>query len=246
MAARGRNDLRARARETLHGVVARPRHVALAAFVAGLLVAPAPRWIAVALAAGGVLAGVVGRRTALGLAAALATLTGAFVADARLKAADRPPLRPLLGRAVDVRADALEPVRRREFGGWSLAVRASDGPLARARVVVRANARVPMPRVEAGDELRLRGRLVALARWEGYEAVRGARAAIVPERAEATGRRRGGVPGAIDGVRRRAEAALDMGLPHRQAALARGMVLGQDDALDPRTRDEFRASGLSH
>src|SRR3954453_22325389 len=144
MAARGRNDLRARARETLHGVVARPRHVALAALVAGLLVAPAPRWIAVALAAGGVLAGVVGRRPALGLAAALATLTGALVADARLKAADRPaprsvvgrvkaadrpPLRPLLGRAVDVRADALEPVRRREFGGWSLAVRASDGPL---------------------------------------------------------------------------------------------------------------------
>src|SRR5207244_2848117 len=44
----------------------------------------------------------------------------------------------------------------------------------------------------------------------------------------------------------RAQAAVAAGLPQKQAALARGMVLGQDDALDDATREEFRASGLSH
>src|SRR5207244_954057 len=48
------------------------------------------------------------------------------------------------------------------------------------------------------------------------------------------------------GARRRAQAAVAAGLPQKQAALARGMVLGQDDALDDATREEFRASGLSH
>ena len=31
-----------------------------------------------------------------------------------------------------------------------------------------------------------------------------------------------------------------------KAALARGMVLGQDEAIDETVRDEFRASGLAH
>lgn len=30
------------------------------------------------------------------------------------------------------------------------------------------------------------------------------------------------------------------------AALIRGMVLGQDEAIDPLVRDDFRASGLAH
>ena len=46
-----------------------------------------------------------------------------------------------------------------------------------------------------------------------------------------TGARRGGVAGALDGVRRRAEAGLARGLPGEEAALLRGMVLGQDEAL---------------
>ena len=31
-----------------------------------------------------------------------------------------------------------------------------------------------------------------------------------------------------------------------EAALLRGMVLGQDEAIDPVTREDFRASGLAH
>ncbi len=35
-------------------------------------------------------------------------------------------------------------------------------------------------------------------------------------------------------------------MPAREAALARGFVLGEDDRIDPETSEEFRRSGLSH
>jgi competence protein ComEC len=47
-------------------------------------------------------------------------------------------------------------------------------------------------------------------------------------------------------VRDRAEAALGAGMPQREAALARGFVLGQDGEIDPRTKEDFRRAGLSH
>ncbi len=47
-------------------------------------------------------------------------------------------------------------------------------------------------------------------------------------------------------IRGRAEAALGSGVPPREAALARGFVLGEDDGVDPETRQDFRRAGLSH
>ena len=47
-------------------------------------------------------------------------------------------------------------------------------------------------------------------------------------------------------IRGRAEAALGRGMPVREAALARGFVLGQDEQINERTTDDFRRSGLSH
>jgi hypothetical protein len=75
---------------------------------------------------------------------------------------------------------------------------------------------------------------------------RGVAGELDAERAEVTGRRRGGVAGMIDGVRRRAEMGIASGLTAGSEALARGMVLGQDEAIDPLVRDDFRASGLAH
>ncbi|MDX6648898.1 MAG: competence protein ComEC, partial [Solirubrobacteraceae bacterium] len=43
-----------------------------------------------------------------------------------------------------------------------------------------------------------------------------------------------------------AERAVSSGLDPSRAALARGMVLGQDEALDEDTREAFRVSGLAH
>jgi competence protein ComEC len=47
-------------------------------------------------------------------------------------------------------------------------------------------------------------------------------------------------------IRERAAAGLGRGMPQREAELARGFVLGEDDGVDATTKDDFRRSGLSH
>jgi len=47
-------------------------------------------------------------------------------------------------------------------------------------------------------------------------------------------------------LRARAEAGLGRGMPAREAALARGFVLGLDEGVDPRTAEDFERAGLSH
>jgi competence protein ComEC len=47
-------------------------------------------------------------------------------------------------------------------------------------------------------------------------------------------------------IRGRAADGLGRGMPPREAELARGFVLGEDDRIDETTKEEFRRSGLSH
>ncbi|HEV7563744.1 MAG TPA: ComEC/Rec2 family competence protein [Solirubrobacterales bacterium] len=47
-------------------------------------------------------------------------------------------------------------------------------------------------------------------------------------------------------IRGRALAGLGRGTPAREAELARGFVLGEDEAIDAGTKEDFRRSGLSH
>lgn len=47
-------------------------------------------------------------------------------------------------------------------------------------------------------------------------------------------------------IRAHAEAALGTGMPAREAALARGFVLGDEDGIDAQTTEDFRRSGLAH
>src|SRR4051794_30338716 len=49
-----------------------------------------------------------------------------------------------------------------------------------------------------------------------------------------------------DQIRSRAEGALGQGMPAREAALARGFVLGEDERIDVGTVEDFRRAGLSH
>jgi len=49
-----------------------------------------------------------------------------------------------------------------------------------------------------------------------------------------------------DQIRSRAEQALGNGMPAREAALARGFVLGEDERIDATTVEDFRRAGLSH
>lgn len=47
-------------------------------------------------------------------------------------------------------------------------------------------------------------------------------------------------------IRERALDGLGRGVPAREAELARGFVLGEDEGIDPRTEEDFRRAGLSH
>lgn len=47
-------------------------------------------------------------------------------------------------------------------------------------------------------------------------------------------------------IRERASAGLAQGMPAREAELARGFVLGEDEHIDEKTKEDFRRSGLSH
>lgn len=49
-----------------------------------------------------------------------------------------------------------------------------------------------------------------------------------------------------DQIRVRASDGLGRGMPAREAALARGFVLGEDEGIDAATEEDFRRSGLAH
>ena len=222
----------------LDEVRARPLHAAMAAAVAGLLAGPrAPVVVLGCLQ----LCPLVTRRGPAALAVAAALLGGAIVADARLDALDRSVLAGRLGHAASVRVWLLEPARPRPFGGRTAVVR-----LGRERVLVRTSPRVAWPAARVGQELAVDGVLDALRPADAWLRPRNVHAVLSADRIVPTGRSRGGVEGTLDRVRERAQDALRGSLPPPQAALLRGMVLGQDEALSEQARDDFQASGLTH
>jgi competence protein ComEC len=216
----------------------RPLHLGAAGLVAGLLAGPrAPVVVLAAL----VLCPFVAGRAVAALALAAAVLGGAVVADARLAALDRTALGPRLGHVSTEQVTLLERPRPTRFGGRTALV-ALEGE----RVLVRTSARVRWPAVAVGAELAVEGALARLGPRDGWLRPRNVHAVLRAERVAATGRSRGGPPGALDAIRARAERALDRGLPPPQAALMRGMVLGQDDALPGAMREDFQTAGLAH
>ena len=240
------------------GVAARPLHAVLFAFVGGLLCAPRAPAAAVAAAAGlviaaGVLSVAVGdsvvparrgdsvvparRLVPVAVTAAVAVLAGVAVGDVRVAALEHSPLTAEVGRSVSEQVVVQEAPRRSPYGGWSALVELRDEPVL-LRVADTTDGALP----GVGSVLAVAGGLRApssfAASVHAHAELRAGQATVVGTR--------GGVNGVLDGVRTRAESALDRGLPPAAAGLLRGMVLGQDDALPEETRDAFRAAGLSH
>ena len=244
------------------GLLAHPRHCVLFAVVTGLLLGALPRAAPVAAAAvlaavalvASMLAGVAASfgasrlpAPALALAVAVGVIGGAATADLRLRAIDSGRLAALEGTLVAASATLLEPVRERMAGPAVARVRLNGGALDGDIAVMR----VPPGRYGGawpaiGEIVALAGRVAPLGRYDAYQRPRGAGAAIDAVSLRRTGRRRGGVAGALDAVRRRAEGGLEHGLHRREADLARGMVLGQDERLDEEVRTDFQRSGLAH
>ncbi len=236
---------------------ARPWHVGVGSLAAGLALAtasPAALLVVAAVSLGLLCAC---RAPALaGLAAAL-VLAGSAFGDARLRAIDSPAALVVDGRTVEVAAHLLSPPRPSAFGA-SAEVRVAGGRLDGVRLLLRVPRWAELPAgVRVGDELRLRGRLrkpgddAAETRNGSFDfaahlRMRGISGELLLDRARATGRRRGGPAHVLDLMRERAARAVAAGLPPPEASLARGMVLGQDEAIGEGVREDFRASGLAH
>jgi competence protein ComEC len=248
---------------TALGAVQRhPRHAVLFAITAGLLLgplSPAATILATAAAAILVAAGCLaeaatptdargpGISFALAAAAAAAVLLGALVADLRLSAISGGMLPRLQGRSIGARAVVLEPVRERPGGLAVARGRLLTGPAAGEGTVLRVRAAVqPGGWPGVGEIVEVAGTVAPLGPYDAYQRRRGAAAAVDVARLRATGRRRGGAAGIVDAARRRAEAGLGEGLDEPEAALLRGMVLGQDEQLEDDVRDTFKRSGLAH
>ena len=220
-----------------------PRHCGLVALALGLAAGPrlapaAVAGLALAISAAAALVPFAGRRAAA-LAIGACVLIGALIADARVAALERTALTQAFGAAVAGDVTVLGAPRRDPFGGVAVAARFRGvGVLRRLPRWARA-----APPARIGAILAVRGELRPPDR---AARARHAPAVLRADSIRATGRRRGGLNGAIDAVRARSQRALARGLPHAQAGLARGMVLGEDAALDDDLRDDFRASGLAH
>jgi competence protein ComEC len=152
-----------------------------------------------------------------------------------------------MGSEVTVRAIVLEPIRERGGGPAVAKVRIAGGPLDREVAVMRVlRGRHPGRWPVVGEIVVASGRVAPLGLFDAYQRARGAGAAIDTTSLRSTGEHRGGVAGALDAVRTRAERGLEHGLRSQDADLLRGMVLGEDERLDDDLRDDFQRSGLAH
>jgi competence protein ComEC len=227
------------------------RHSLLAGLAVGLGAAPLlgadperAAGMAVLVAGGGALLALTRPRTAAGriawtaCVALIAAAAGIALGAARTEAIDAGALRGPPGARVSLEGRLASPPRS-----------GPDGVTAKLDTAAGA-VELGAPALDGlgvGSELRIGGRLAEPPPWlEGSLARRGIAMVLEADSVEPTGERRGGVAGTIDAIRGRAERALDRGLPDREAALARGFVLGQDDRIDGATREDFRRAGLTH
>ena len=189
----------------------------------------------------------------LAVVVALAIVIGAAAGGARLAAIERPSRSLTFGARLQADAVLLE--RPRPAGRQQVAALRIVGPRGRgARVLARADVGQRWARgLGPGAVIAVRGELRrprssrhARFDYPGYLRRRGIFAELELDAVRDTGRRRRGVAGVLDRLRGRAEEALITGLSEDRAALARGMVLGQDDAIAPLVLDDFRRSGLAH
>jgi len=98
-----------------------------------------------------------------------------------------------------------------------------------------------------GTEVRATGELGRSPDWMAADLRRRGIAMVLrADELEVLAGRRSGFAAVIDGMRGRADDALGREVPDREAALSRGFVLGDDSGIDPRTVEDFRASGLAH
>jgi competence protein ComEC len=183
--------------------------------------------------------GQAGARAWLTVVFLAAALAGLLVGGARLHSIDSGALRARPGLVATVDG-FVAGVPRRNRGEVAVRVDSAAG-----RVLVVSSGFVG--ELPIGSEISAHGALTTPEPWRaGYLRRQGIAMILHVDRIEPRPGRRGGLAGWIDGIRERAERALGRGMPDREAALARGFVLGEDDRIDGSTREDFQRSNLTH
>jgi competence protein ComEC len=136
----------------------------------------------------------------------------------------------------------------------SAEVRVASGPAKGARLLARAprgwhwpGGGSPGTAVDiTGDLERPHTSASAGFDYTAYLRRKGIRFELTLDRLRSGGERRGGLVGIVDSLRGRSERGLAAGLSAGNGALAKGMVLGEDQRVGSDVRDDFRRAGLSH
>ncbi len=230
-----------------------PRYLALVALLTGLLLGPRSS-IALCFVAAALLAGVVYRPLLVILVITL-LFAGGWIAQLRLIQIDHGHAVTMLGSSIDANATLLEPVRQRGDRLAVTRVRFIAGPVCGETAVVRIRQQrfreepVAAPKSgwpDVGAGVHVKGKVTPLGDYDQQQRRRGTQVAIEVASLPTNGPPRGGVLGKIDRIRGKTLKSFDTGLAAPEAALLRGMVLGQDERLGQPTREAFRRAGLTH
>jgi competence protein ComEC len=229
-------------------------HLLAAALCAGLALALLVREAHAGLALAGALLGLVALVQDAGRLVFLASaliLAGAWWGSMRLDALDRSLLEPEIGRAAAARVEVTGPARRSEF---ALRVPVRVRRFGRAQIDERARLDLPPQRSPPqGAVLEVVATVTRPRGPEreggfdeaGYLRRQGIHVVLRASSFRVVGRR-GGIGGVADRLRRGVgESLASVPAGERRAVLA-GVVLGEDEGLEPELRDRFRASGLYH
>ena len=228
-------------------------HVLAAAVCAGLAASLAAPVRAPAVAVLSLLIGLVALalrdQRALLLAAALG-LAGWWWGSLRLAALDRSVLLPEVGRVAPARLEVTGPARRSQF-----AVRVPVRVLRFGDLAAEEPARLDLPRGRAPPQGAIVEAIVRVERPRGpddggfdesaYLRRQGIHVVLDADLYRVVGRR-GGLGGVADSLRTAVARSLAPGVTGKRRAVVAGIVLGEDEGLDPGLRDDFRASGLYH
>ena len=188
------------------------------------------------------------RVVGLALAVFLAGLTWGAL---RLGELDRSELTGEIGRAALARVEVTGPPRRSEFG-----LRVPIRVLRFDEIEPDERARLDLPLGRAPPQGAILELVAAVRRPRAAEADgefdeaaylrrQGVHVVLASSWFRIVGRR-GGVAGVADRLRRTLSQSIAPGVEGERRAVIAGVALGDDDALDPELRDDFRASGLYH